>query len=140
MKAVIYYSRSGKVKKVAEAYAKKEGYELIEIQDLVKRSGILGFIKSGYHAARKKETPIKDIKKNLTKCEHVILCTPVWAGTMASPMRTFLKKYGKQLKSVEYIIMKNAKEPYLQVMDEMDALIGKKRVKGTSLREGESLE
>lgn len=36
--------------------------------------------------------------------------------------------------------MKNAKEPYLQVMDEMDALIGKKRVKGTSLREGESLE
>ncbi|PHV70922.1 hypothetical protein CS063_07835 [Sporanaerobium hydrogeniformans] len=134
MKVIVYYSKDGNVKKAAEDYAKEEVCDLIEIQDLVKRKGILGFIKSGYQAVRKLETPIAPIEKDLSQYDHVVLCMPVWAGTLATPMRTFLKQYGKQLKQVEYILMKgDAKNPYTQVMDEMDTLLGKRRVRGISL-------
>lgn len=103
MKAlVIYYSRSGNTRKVAEAIAEAlradVEVELEEIVDTKKRKGVFGFIVAGKDAALKRTTTIEPIKADLSSYDLVVIGTPVWAGTVASPVRTFLSKHGSNVK------------------------------------------
>ncbi|MDF2612414.1 MAG: hypothetical protein K0S71_200 [Clostridia bacterium] len=140
MRLVVYYSRKGHVKKAAVNYAAKKGYEIMEIKDLVNHSGILGFIKAGYAASRKKCTPIQKINANIGSYDRVIVFSPIWAGSMASPIRTFLRDYGSKAKELEYVIMRaDKKNDYKSTFAEMDAVANKKHVAAASLVQGETL-
>lgn len=93
MKAlVVFYSRTGTTKKVAQDISKLLKADIEEIIDLKKRRGILGYIKSGKDAAFKKITKIKPIERDSSKYDIVIIGTPVWAGTMSSAIRTYISE------------------------------------------------
>ncbi len=131
---IVYYSRSGKVKEMAEKAAVSRGADIVEIKDTVKRGGPVGFIKSGYQAARKKSIPIARIDTDIAAYERVVVCSPVWAGTMASPIRAFLEKFKYQINEAEYMLMHaSRKNNYDEVFDEMDRILGKTAVRRTSL-------
>ena len=101
MKAlVVFYSRTGHTKKVAETIADLldcDRQELIDTQD---RSGFIGYVRSGYQALKKDLTVLKDIK--LSGYDLVIIGTPVWVLTMATPVRTFLHTHKGQFKKVAF--------------------------------------
>ena len=59
---VVFYSRTGNAKFVAENVASELGEDNEEVTDLKNRRGRLGFLKAGYDANRCKETTIE--KKN----------------------------------------------------------------------------
>jgi multimeric flavodoxin WrbA len=140
MMIVVYYSRAGHVAAAAKNYARQNGADILEIRDLVSRKGVFGFVRAGMQAVRKQTTPIAPITVDLAQYDRVVVCSPVWAGTMACPVRTFLTRYGSSLREVEYLIMRAAKtDDYACVFDEMDAVCGKKRVKAVSLIQGETL-
>ncbi|MFX0004733.1 MAG: flavodoxin, partial [Promethearchaeota archaeon] len=62
---VVFYSRTGTTKKIAELISKSINCELEEIIDTKKRTGfIIGFLKSGYAAMKEKLTIIEKIQKN----------------------------------------------------------------------------
>ncbi|MBD3248728.1 flavodoxin [Candidatus Woesearchaeota archaeon] len=87
----VYYSRTGKTKKIAEKISKELNSDIDEISDLKKRSGILGFLGGGRDAFFKKSTKIKFIK-DPSKYDIVIIGTPIWAGTCVPAVREYLKK------------------------------------------------
>lgn len=98
---IIYFSRTGNTKKVAEEIQKKLNCELEEIKDAeTNREGMLGYMRSGKEASLKKLPPIKPLEKNLADYDLIIIGTPVWAFTMSSPVRTFISENKDRIKTV----------------------------------------
>ena len=89
MKLVVYYSRTGNTKKLAENISKKLKCDIDEIKYLKQKKGIIGLIKAGHEAIRKAKPKIK-IQKDPSKYDQVIIGTPVWTSNMASPVRSYL--------------------------------------------------
>lgn len=85
---VAYYSRTGNTKRVAEYLANYKDFDLDEIKTN-NRQGIIGYIKSGFESATNKKPKIKH-KKNPKNYDYIIIGTPIWANTIASPVRSYL--------------------------------------------------
>ena len=87
---VVYFTRTGTSKRIAEKIANKLSLEAIQITDNMNWKGVLGFIKGGYYASRNKPVDIKVAEKfNVT--DDLIVVTPLWAGKVAPAIKTFLK-------------------------------------------------
>ena len=97
---IVYYSRTGTTKKVADKLADKLKADKEEIIDFKNRKGAVGYIIGGKDAMTKKLTKINELKKNPENYDLLIIGTPVWAFTMAPAIRTFLikiKDYNKKI-------------------------------------------
>jgi flavodoxin len=88
---VVYYTRTGNTKFVAETLAATIGSDTEEVVDLKKRSGSLGFLLGGKDATQGKETQIGEIKRSPKDYELVFLGTPVWASAPTPAIRTYIK-------------------------------------------------
>lgn len=89
---IVYYSRTGITKRIAEEISQSIECDVEEIVDKENRSGIIGYIKSGYETARNKLPEIEDPKHDLSNYELVIIGTPVWAGKMAVPVKAYIEQ------------------------------------------------
>lgn len=96
---VIFYSRTDVTRKIAEELAQKLNADLEEIKDTQNRSGIFGWIKSGYQANRKKLTTLEPVKNDPEQYDLVLIGTPVWAGKMSVPVRTYLHQNRDKIKA-----------------------------------------
>ena len=88
---IVYYSRTGNTKNIAEKIAKELNADIDEIKEDINRKGFLNYLRSGYQAARKKIIEIKSAK-DPSKYELVIIGTPVWSWTVTPAVRTYLNK------------------------------------------------
>jgi len=104
---VVYYSHTGATKILAEKIAEILSCDIEEIVELKERKGLLGFLKSGFEAAKEKLTEIKPLKTNIEKYEHIIICSPVWAMNLPPATRTFVKNFSKEFKSVSFFCTLN---------------------------------
>lgn len=121
---VIYYSRTGTTKKVAEAMARLLPADIEEINDLKNRDGIWGWLGAGRDAMRRKETSISPVSANAADYEHVIIGTPVWAGTMAAGVRTYLAANAEKIKRYSVFTTQGSLARQ-RVFDDIRALIGR---------------
>ncbi|MEN3056273.1 MAG: flavodoxin family protein [Candidatus Methanosuratincola petrocarbonis] len=87
---VVYYSRTGNTRKVADKLASLLGCELAEIVDLKNRKGPFGFLGAGYSAYARKLTKIKPPDKDPSAYDLIIVGTPIWAGNITPAVRTYL--------------------------------------------------
>ena len=93
MKAlVVYYTRTGNTKFVAETVATELAADTEEVIDMRKRQGTLGWLTAGRDAMGEKETEIAPTKRTPTDYDLVIVGQPVWAGNPTPAIRTYLKK------------------------------------------------
>jgi len=99
---VVYYSRTGVTRKVAEYITKQLGADMEEIIDMKKRSGAVGFVTGGKDSLMRKETEISEIKKVPSNYDLVIVGSPLWAGNMPPAIRTYLNKYKTDIKSMAF--------------------------------------
>ncbi|MGC8962312.1 MAG: flavodoxin family protein, partial [Candidatus Bathyarchaeia archaeon] len=76
--------------------------DIEEIKDSEERSGILGFLRSGYEALFKKLPLIEPVNKSPDEYDLVIAGSPVWAGNLSSPVRTFMSLYGGKIRKVAF--------------------------------------
>ena len=89
-KLVVYYSRGGVTRQVAEMIAGKLKCDVEGIQDVRSRKGLFGWLRSGREAMRRQLPEIKPTVKDPGQYDLVVLGTPVWAGAMSSPLRTYI--------------------------------------------------
>ena len=89
---VVYYSRTGNTKFVAEKVASELKADIEELVDLKKRNGRFGFLKAGYDATRGNETKIGKTQKWPNDFDLIVIGTPVWNSRPASAIRTYLKR------------------------------------------------
>lgn len=99
---VVFYSRTGNTKKVAEKIAEILKCDLEEIIDIKNRNGFVGFLRSGFEAALKKLTVIAKTRYDPSEYDVVIIGTPVWAGTISVPVRTYMVMNRDKFKKVAF--------------------------------------
>ena len=128
---VVYYSKTGKTKKVATAASRMLGSDIEEIVDLKDRSGIIGWLTGGGDSCLKKLTDIKRPKKDPSKYKIVIIGTPVWSFTLTPAIRTYITKRYRRLKKVAFFCT-NGGAPG-NTFKAMQKLCGKKPIAVLSL-------
>jgi len=101
-KLIVCYSRTGYTRKLAKIISEKLNCDYEEILDLKNRSGMIGFIRGGYDALKKKETDISRLDKKISDYEMIIIGTPVWAGTITPAIRTLLLKSKDKIKNAAF--------------------------------------
>lgn len=90
---VVYYSRSGNTRKVAEAVALAASADIEEIrEDGIDRSGALGYLRSGKGAFLKRSSRIHPSGKNPKYYDTVFIGSPVWAGDTVPAVRSYLSE------------------------------------------------
>lgn len=124
---VAYYSRTGRTKKIAEAISNNLVCDIEEIVDTTKRSGPFGYLRSGRQAMKKTLTILKDIKKDPSLYDLVIIGTPVWAGTVSAPIRTYIHQNKNRFKNVAFFCTMGGSD-FETTFSQMEELCEKKPV------------
>jgi flavodoxin len=136
MKAlVVFYSRTGTTKQVAEELAQSLNCDSEELIDTKKRSGALGFMAAGKDAKIKKLTTLADIKCDPSLYDLVILGTPIWAGTLSSATRTYIVNNKSKFKQVAFFCTNGSGGQ--QLFAEMEALCERRPVSALVLPQTE---
>ena len=120
---VVFFSRMGYVRKLAYEEANKTGAELYEIESTERTSGTLGFWWCGRYGMHKWKMPIKEINIDVSKYDHITICTPIWVFHLAAPMRTFCSQISGKVKEVDYVIVHYQGKKYENVAKELDELL-----------------
>ncbi len=101
---VVYYTRTGKTKFVAETIAAQLSADIEEIVDLKKRGGTLGWIAAGKDSSQEKETEIAPTKLSPSNYDLIIVSTPVWAWRPTPAIRTYIKQNDLSGKKVALVL------------------------------------
>jgi hypothetical protein len=76
---VVFYSRSGTTRRIAEALSATLKCDLEEIIEPKPRTGFLGYMRSLLEASRKRPSTILPRKHEVSSYDLVVIGTPVWA-------------------------------------------------------------
>lgn len=99
---IVYYSRTSTTKKIAETLQKELNADVEEVQDIKNRRGFLGYLFAGQDATFGSLTDIKEVTKNPTEYDIVIIGTPIWAWNVTPAIRTYLTKFKGQFKKIVF--------------------------------------
>lgn len=99
---VVHYSRTGHTKLLAQQIAGALGADLEAITDRTNRGGVIGFLRSAYEAIRGRQPEIAPPAHDPAAYSMVIIGTPIWSGSMASPIRSYLARHRDALHAVAF--------------------------------------
>jgi flavodoxin len=88
---IVYFTLTGHNKIISEELQKQLNAPVAELKLASERSGIWGFIVSGYENFFDKDAELQPFTTDLAPHNPIIICSPVWMGKLSSPARTFLK-------------------------------------------------
>jgi flavodoxin len=109
---IVYVTRTGNSRKLAEMTSRETGFPVHEIQDLVNRKGIFGWLNAGFQASTKKATPIQEEPVQLTDLDTIILVYPIWASSVCPPIRTWLNQHKDELRNKQFgVLVSNLGSP-----------------------------
>lgn len=131
---VVYFSRLGYVRKIAYEQANALGADVYEIKSTEKTDGTLGFWWCGRFGMHRRAMPIEPITADLTKYDKIIVCSPVWVFSIASPVRAFLKEANGKIHDAEYVFVHHTNGKYENLAALADDIAGVKHSKFTSIR------
>ena len=97
---VVYYSRTGHTRQIAELIARALGGDLEAIIDTKSRDGIFRYFLSAWESIQEKLVSIQNPEKNPVDYDLVVLGSPTWAGKMSSPMRTYITNHPKSFSNI----------------------------------------
>lgn len=125
---VVFFSRLGYTRKVAYEEANESGAEVFEIKTTEPTKGTTGFFWCGRFAMHRWEMPIEMIP-DLSRYEHLTICSPVWVFGLSSPVQAFCQQAKGQVKSVDYILVHFMNAEFPSIKKEMDIALGIKSEK-----------
>lgn len=122
---VVYYSRSGHTELLAKEIAKQCQADLDRIRDDgVDRSGLWGYLRSGWQALSGATPAILAAGKNPADYELVVIGTPVWNWGLAAPVRSYARQHAAQLRQVAFFCTEGGSGD-LRAFDELQRICGK---------------
>jgi flavodoxin len=121
---VVYYSKTGSNKYLAEKIAKKLNCEIEEIKPRLNVFFLLLF---------KITFGNKPLKHNLKEYDQVVLCGPIWMGKFIAPLNSFVKKYRNSINKFYFVTccgtsyaVKDEKFGHAFVLEKVKAMMGEK--------------
>ena len=133
---VVYFSRTGYTRKIAEELAGRCNADLEAVEDVRPRSGLFGYLRSGREAYRKELIEIRPTVRDPSAYDVVILGTPVWAGHVSSPIRAYLAAHGRTLERVACFCTQGGSGAE-KVLAEMAGLCGQEPLASLALNDRE---
>ncbi|HVY32260.1 MAG TPA: NAD(P)H-dependent oxidoreductase [Polyangiaceae bacterium] len=97
---VLFFSRTGTTRLLAEAIARAENCELEELREARSRRGPLGWLRSGYEGAYGYSAKTLPLRHDLRNYDLVFVGSPTWSRSLSSPVRGFLEDHGAELHDV----------------------------------------
>lgn len=122
---VVCYSRGGTTLEVASRIAERCGADLELIKDKTPRDGVLGWLRSAFEAVLRRQPWIQPPRRAVGDYALVIVGTPVWAGSMASPVRSYLTRQQGRLRRVAFFCTHGGRGGD-KVLAEMAVLCGRR--------------
>lgn len=123
---VLYYSKTGNSRFIAEAAASTLGCDLKEIAPAIDKVFVLYLL-----SLLRITVPIGVKRTDLVQYEQVIIVGPIWGGLLISPLRSILKKCVKTSKLIHFAVScetpeeeKDSKYGFAQVLREAESLGG----------------
>lgn len=95
-----------------------------EIVDRKKRLGGLGFLRSCFHAIFRMGTKINPTAHNPADFNLVVVCSPVWAGSMACAIRQWMRANEGKLPEVAFVTTAGSAKAQ-NALNSMAAMAGK---------------
>lgn len=133
---IVYYSRSGVTARAAVALAQACGADLERIEDAQPRSGLAGYLRSAWQALRGQPGLIAPTRHDPGHYHLVVLGTPVWAGRMSAPIRSYIaQQHARFHRLALFCTMGGSGGP--AVLAAMAELCGKPAAAGLCLRQRE---
>lgn len=99
---IAYYSMSGHTRALAEEIGRTLGADIDEIREPRQRRGFSGVMSALFDALRRREPPIEPPVRDPAKYDLLVLGGPVWAGRLASPVRTYAHRYATKAPHIAF--------------------------------------
>ena len=128
---VVFFSRMGYVRRLAYEEANRTGAAVYEIKSTERTEGTSGFWWCGRYGMHKWAMPIEQVDIDLSRYNHVTICSPIWVFALAAPVRSFCAQAAGKIKEADYILVHHQKNNYENAAAEMDKLLG---IRHTGLR------
>lgn len=88
--SVVFFSRTGNSRRVAEKVADGLRVKPAQIEDGVRWKGIFGYFKAGYYSMANKSVKIR-VLGEYKSADNYVVVSPLWAGKPAPAVMEFLK-------------------------------------------------
>ena len=98
--AIVYYSMNGHVDAWAREISRETGAELIRLEPETPypAKGLMKFLHGGKSALKGDAPALKPYAFDGARYDLIVFGTPVWAGTFAPPLRTFIRDQKEALR------------------------------------------
>jgi menaquinone-dependent protoporphyrinogen IX oxidase len=123
---VVYYSRTGYTRRVAESLAHRLHADLEEIASNA-RSGPFGYVRSAIEALFALQTRIRAPQHDPSDYGLVIVGSPVWFWRLSSPVRTYLSAHRRRLSRMAFFCTMGGSGSQ-RVFDTMTTVSGRRPV------------
>jgi flavodoxin len=100
---IVYFSKSGKNKKLAEEIQGKISGRLEEILEEKPKKGLVSFIFGGLQAMLKREAAIIAPKADPSNYDLTVIVSPIWTGHLPPATRRYLKRMRDDLNKFAYL-------------------------------------
>jgi len=90
---IVYHSRSGYTRRVAQSLAARLDADLDEIRIVQPLDGPLGYAMCAVEAIGGLAPALRPVTKDPAKYDLVVVGTPVWFWSLASPVRSWLERH-----------------------------------------------
>lgn len=87
---VVYHSRSGNTRKIAEQVARELAADVVPIRSALYGPGAFNYLQAGYDSWRGRMPEIEVNGPSPQQYDFVMLMGPVWAGHASTPLRAYL--------------------------------------------------
>lgn len=128
---LVFHSRTGTARKVAITLASEHDWALGEVET---RHRGAGFLRCAVQALLHLRPGIGYDGPDPAAFDLVVLVSPVWCGTLAAPMRSFLAKYGSELRA-HAVFMVMGGQGAAGAVQAIDRLVGRPARVTSALRQ-----
>ncbi len=90
---VVYYSMTGRTRAIANEIRRATGADIEQIREPRMRQGLAGVFRALFDAIVRRSTPVLPPNRDPACYDIVIIGGPIWAGRMATPVRTFARRH-----------------------------------------------
>jgi flavodoxin len=130
---VVYYSRTGGTRQVAQTLADALGADVEEIVDTRERKGFWGYLRAGLGAMLAKPAAIQEPVRDPAAYRLVVVGTPVWSSSVSTPVLAYFKRRGQAIPRAAFFLTHGGSGAE-RVFRQMEALCGKRPVASLALR------
>jgi hypothetical protein len=133
---IVFYSRSGYTRRGAQALAQESHADIEEIRPLRDYPGPRGIARAIFDTLLRRQPALEPLRHCPADYQTVLIGTPVWAGRIAPPVRSFVATYAAGCRRLAAFCTMGGKDGGT-VLDALSALAGKPLAWRTALSDAE---